>query len=218
MHKTQERLLQLAEKKNLADLTLREMGELIGEPGSPQRIKHHFSQLQKKGLIKVDKIKGTIEPTDSGWVKGFAENVRLLAIPIVGSANCGPAELLADQNITGYLRISNTLLDESPIKKELYALKAKGLSMNRANVNEKNIEDGDYLIVDRSVTSPKDGDVVVSIIDGMANVKKFVKDKDNNQIVLLSESTHETPPIHIHAGDEYFVNGKVVQVIKKPKN
>jgi len=51
MHIIQQKLLNLAENNNLADLTLRKMGELIQEPGSPQKIKHHYNQLISKGLL-----------------------------------------------------------------------------------------------------------------------------------------------------------------------
>ncbi len=89
--------------------------------------------------------------------------------------------------------------------------------MNRAEVNGKKLEDGDYIIIDSEVQKPKSGDIVLSIIDGMANVKRYYEDKENNQIVLLSDSTHDFPPIYIHKDDDYHINGKVVQVIKKPK-
>jgi len=89
--------------------------------------------------------------------------------------------------------------------------------MNQANVDGKNIEDGDYVIIDSEDRAPENGDVVVSVIEGMANIKKFIHDKKNKQIALLSQSTKDLSPIYVHEGDDYFVNGKVVQIIKKPK-
>lgn len=215
MHVIQEKLLRLSKGQNLGGLKLREIGRLIGEP-SPQKVKHHLLQLEKKGLIRVDRSKGLIQRAEPGWVKGFAKKARLLSIPILGSANCGPAELFAEQNIEGYLRVSDTLLGRRK-PSGLFALRAQGLSMNRANVRGKTIEDGDYLIIDSQDQTPRNGDIVVSVIDGTANIKKFVRDEENQQIALLSESTRELSPIYIHEGDDYFVNGTVVQVIKKPK-
>ncbi len=63
----------------------------------------------------------------------------------------------------------------------------------------------------------KNGDIVLSIIDGMANIKKFFLDKEHGQAILMSESTKEFPPIYIHEDDDFMINGKVVQVIKTPK-
>jgi len=215
MHKIQEKLLRLAQEKNLGQMTLREMGALIGER-SPQKIKHHLGQLEKRGLIRIDKIKGVIEKTEQGWVKGLLRRARLLAIPILGSANAGPAQLLAEPNIEGYLRISSTLINLYANHK-LFALKVSGPSMNRAEIREKKIEDGDYVIIDNEDRDPKEGDIVLSVIDGMANIKRYHWDKENEQIVLTSESTQDFPPIHIHESDDFMINGKVVQVIKKPK-
>ena len=54
IHPIQEKLLQLSKEENLTKLTLREMAERIGVPrDSPQKIKHHLLQLQKKGFLKL---------------------------------------------------------------------------------------------------------------------------------------------------------------------
>ncbi len=214
MHPLQKKLLELAGHKNLGDLTLRGVGELIGEK-SAQKIKHHLSQLEKRGLIRVDRINRVIEKRQVGRVTGLLTTAQLLAIPILGSANAGPATLFAEQNIEGYLRVSSTFLGDKA-KRKLFALKVVGPSMNRAAIDNKRIEDGDFVIIDADVRSPKDGDIVLSVIDGMANIKEFHKDTINEQIVLASNSTHEFPPIHIHATDDFLINGKVIQVIKKP--
>jgi repressor LexA len=215
MHPIQEKLLELAEKKNLGTMTLREIGSYINE-SAPQKVKHHLGQLEKKGLIRVDRVKGMIEKTSPGLSKGFVLAAKLFTVPIVGSANCGPAQILAEANIAGYLRVSSTFVGRKKAQ-DLFALKASGPSMNRTNVGGKTIDDGDYVIIDRNDCSPRNGDVVLSIIDGMANIKKFYRDERNQQIVLVSESTQNFPPICIHYSDSFSVNGKVVGVVKKPK-
>lgn len=209
MHKIQEQILKLTESKNLGQMTLREIGDLIGEK-YPQKIKHHLDQLQKKGLLKIDKKAKSITRNSRGPVG----NSALMSIPIVGSANCGPATIFANENIEGYLKISKSILRKC---QNIFAIRAQGLSMNRAEVNGQVIEDGDYLLVDSSQTSPSNGDVILSVIDDMANIKKYIWDEDNNQIVLVSQSTKDIPPIYIHEDDSFMINGKVIQVIKKPK-
>ena len=68
MHEIQQKLLKLAREKNLGQYTLREIGSFIGER-SPQKVKHHLQQLEKHGLITINKTKGIIEKTQSGsWV------------------------------------------------------------------------------------------------------------------------------------------------------
>jgi SOS-response transcriptional repressor LexA len=208
MHKIQQNLLELSKTKNLGQMTLREMGKHIGER-FPQKIKHHLVQLEKKGFLKIAKHSGTIERTSPGKIA----KTSLLSIPILGTADCGPATFYADTNFEGYLKISSALLKK---KKDVYAVRASGFSMNRADVNGNNIEDGDYLIVESADRKPENGNIVVSVFDNVANIKKFHWDKDNNRVVLLSESTKDFPPIFIHEDDDFNVTGYVTQVIKKP--
>jgi hypothetical protein len=59
---------------------------------------------------------------------------------------------------------------------------------------------------------------VVSIIDGVANIKKLYIDEKKEQLVLLSESNQDIAPIYIHKHDldSYLIAGTVVKVMKKP--
>lgn len=189
-------------------MTLREMGEHIGEK-FPQKIKHHLGQLEKKGFLKIAKHTGSIKRTEPGKIA----STSLLSIPILGTADCGPATFYADTNFEGYLKISSALLKK---KKDVYAVRASGLSMNKADIGGKNIEDGDYIIVESSNKKPESGDIVVSVFDGVANIKKFQWDQENNRVVLTSESTKDFPPIFIHEDDDFNVTGYVTQVVKKP--
>ncbi|MBA2705372.1 MAG: hypothetical protein H0U60_16150 [Blastocatellia bacterium] len=205
--------MDLAGHMNLGQFTLRGIGDLVGEK-SAQKIKHHLSQLEKRGLIRIDHANRVIEKRQQGQVSGLLRNAKLIAIPILGSVNAGPATLFAEQNVEGYLKVSSTLLG-GKTKGKLFALKIVGPSMNRSSVDNKQIEDGDFVIINSEAGNPKDGDIVLSVIDGMANIKRFHRDKQNEQIVLASDSSYDFPPIHIHETDDFIINGKVVQVIKK---
>lgn len=211
MHDLQKRLLLLAHTHNLSRLKLREIGELLGEKIHPQRIKHHLAQLEKKGLITADYASGKMKKVTAGTDK----KTNLLSIPILGNANCGPATLIAEENLQGYLKVSERFLKKS---KDIFAIQAVGDSMNKASIGDAklSIDNGDYVIIDCSVKAPRNNDYVLSVIDGLANIKRFVNDKNNDRIILKSESTQEYSPIFIHKDDpiEYFVNGKVIQVIK----
>lgn len=210
MHSIQRKLLKIIDEVNLGELSLRGIGHLIGEE-SAQKIKHHLEQLEKKGLIRLDKDNNMITRVKEGEV----QDPYLVMVPIVGSADCGPATIFATENFEGYLQISKKLLS---CTKDIFTIKAEGDSMNKARIGGKNIEDGDFVIINPNDKVPVSGDYVLSIIDGCVNIKRFVMDKKNNQIVLLSESTLDFPPIFIHKDDfsDYLVNGKVIQVIKKP--
>lgn len=205
MHKLQEKLLNIIERKNLSRMTLREIGNLVSEK-SAQKMKHHLTQLAKKGFIVYNPAKREVRKAQEVSREGF------VSLPIVGAANCGPATIFADENITGFLKVSKKL---APRGGKLFVLRAEGDSMNQASINGKNIEDGDFVIVDSEQKSPEMGNYVVSVIDEVANIKKFVLDRKNKRIILQSESSKEYLPIFIHEDDEYEISGRVVEVIKK---
>ena len=217
MHIIQEKLLELSKSQNLAQLSLRGMAKQIGMPSEPpQKIKHHLLQLQKKGFLTIDKIKGlmdraTLEP---GWAKGlFNKASKLFSIPIIGTANCGPTKIFAEQNFQGFLKVSSKLIHR-PKPDGLYAIKTYGSSMNRAVIGNKTIEDGDYVIIDSKYRDAETNDVVLAIIDNKATIKRFIDDRKNGQVVLKADSSFDYEPIYLHPDDEFFINGKVVGVIK----
>lgn len=220
MHQIQAKLLELSEEKNLAKVTLREMGRLIGSPNeSPQKIKHHLIQLQKKGFLTIDKMKGVMGRSASvpSLAKGFLDKPKqLFSIPVVGTANCGPATIFAEENFEGFLKISSKLIGRSK-PHGLFAIKVDGTSMNRADINGNHIEDGDHVIIDRSDKNIKTGDVVLSIIDDKATIKRFIDDRKNGQIVLMADSSFDYEPIYIHQDDDFSINGKAISVIKRPR-
>ena len=209
MHSIQRKLLELVSDCNLGALSLREIGRRIGEQ-FPQKIKHHLIRLEQKGLITIDREKKIINRVG----KNDNLNSKILSIPILGLANCGPATSFAVENIEGYLRISSSLLKK---KDKLFCVRATGDSMNIANIDGKSIEDGDFVIIDTSEKKPRNGDYVLSVIDGYANIKRFAHDKINDCLVLLSESTRDYPPIFIDKNEnsDYIINGKIIKVIKK---
>jgi len=213
MHDTQAKLLTLAKQnKNLGKQSLRQIAKFIDAEGKPQVVKYHLQKLEQSGLIQLNLAKGVIKPVQ----KGIASKVRGLfySLPIVGAANCGPATVFADERIEGYLKVSASMLPRR--KDSLYVLVADGPSMNRAVIhNNDTIEDGDYVVVDSSARAPKNNDVVVAVIDGMATIKKYKEDKKRNRIILEAESTEKYAPIFIHESDDFSVSGKVVGVIKK---
>lgn len=221
MHVIQDKILKLLEKKGkLSDWTLRSLGEMVGDGDSPQRIKHHLTSLQKHGFIILSKATGEIILSSLARKKTSG----LISLPILGSANCGEALELAE-NITpqGFLRVSALLIGPMPQKPEhrFFVVKAVGTSMNRANISGQAIDDGDYVVVDRQVGDRRHlhGNYVLSLIDGAANIKKFLLQPKSGMITLVSESNQDFSPIFIHQDDfaDYTVAGRIVRVLKKPE-
>lgn len=208
MNSVREKLLELASRRDISTMGLREIAREIGVK-NPQTIKYHLNKLEGEDgfdqRLSVQINKSHLGTSD------------LIRIPIRGTVSAGPATQLANSDVNGYLRISSALL-RSKNYKELYALIVMGTSMNEANVNGKKINDGDYAIVDASKRSPKDGDYVIAVVDNLANLKRLHLDHENQQVVLLSESSESYMPIFVHPDDnnENLINGTVIQVVHQP--
>lgn len=210
MHPTQKAILQLLDNAESIPLKLRWIGREVGEE-HPQKIKYHLHQLEKIGAIAIDMDKKEIIKNSNN------EEGAFVSLPIMGVANCGSATALAEDRIEGFMKISQRLLPRS--SKKLFVLRASGDSMNNLSdlsLENKTIDDGDYVIVEK-IEEPSNKDVVVSIIDGYANIKRFFH--QGTDIALLSESKQDLPPIFIHEDDKdkYQIAGKVVKIIKKPR-
>ena len=220
MHKIQQQILALSKDNNLAQLSLREVASAIGMPEeSPQKIKHHIEQLERKGFINIDRANGIMTRTD--MQPSVADSVlestsSVFSIPVLGSANCGPARLYAEENYEGFLKVSSKLIGRAK-PSGLYAIKAEGNSMNLADVNGKKIEDGDFIIIGSKLRIAHSNDIVLAIVDNKATVKRFINDKVNEQVVLMADSTYNYDPIYLHASDDFSISGKVINVVKKPK-
>ena len=200
--------MKLADTYNLGTLPLRDIAKIVNED-HPQTIKHHLEALEKKGLIEWDRSNKVIKRCASGT----SVNADFAVIPVLGAANCGVAMLYADERIVEHIKVSFSLLRN---RRNAFAVRAVGSSMNKANINGKSIDEGDLVIIDPDDNCIQSNDYVLSIIDEMANIKRIVIDQEHEQITLVSESTQHYPKIYISACEisRFVVSGKVIQVIK----
>jgi DNA polymerase V len=86
--------------------------------------------------------------------------------------------------------------------------KVKGYSMKDAG-----IEDGDILIVDKSL-EPNSGDIAVCFIDGEFTLKQIFIRKNE---VLLMPANSDFAPIRINEENEFLIWGIVTFTIKKKR-
>jgi len=211
MNENQQKILDLAKKKDISKMSISDIAREL-HIDHLYKVQYHLEQLKKKNLIYIDTDKKTQKVAKP---EGFVID-KLLSIPIVGSANCGPALELAQEDISGFLKISKKLVEYSR-PENLIAVRAVGESLNKANIKGESVESGDYLIVDYK-KQPHNNDYVLSVIDGAANFKKFYKDNKKKEVRLISESTLGIPPIVLHEDDidtsGYVINGVVTRVVK----
>ncbi len=159
--------------------------------------------------------KGYIERTseDRGILLKGVTSDNFVQVPVFGSASAGAAAMFADQYVEGYLRVSKRLVKD----RDIFAVQVNGTSMNKAVVNSKTIESGDFVLVDGGVKEYKNNDRVLVVIDGLATVKTY-RTVDGKTIALIPESTDKRhQPIFLSDEDDFVINGLVVNVLKLPK-
>jgi SOS-response transcriptional repressor LexA len=199
LHTNQAKILELAKKISLSELTLQEIALQSGiGKASNQLISFHVEKLKKKGYLNADGL-------------AVQQNSSLISIPFYGAANAGPATFFADDKVQGYIKVSKSLLKGGDAN-DVFSIKVSGNSMNLELIGSSPIENGDYLIVKKN-HHPEDKDVVVTIVEGLVNVKKYRR-IDDNTVCLISNSTEEYPPIYLTPEDNPYVMGKVVKVLK----
>jgi len=206
MNTIQQKILDIARLEDIENIRRVDLLRRVGGD-YPSQITHHRNQLIKRGeLVRKD---GRLIPA-------LSTGSGLVSIPVMGEADCGEATKFADGRIVDNLALSPSLLSVKS-HDNLYALIARGDSMNHAKAAGKEIRDGDYVIIEKTDTYvPADNDIVVSIIGGLANIKRFIRDNANRRILLLPDSYRQNDfaPIVISEDDDFRVDGKVLDVIK----
>lgn len=211
MHILQEKILNIIKERPIKNGDFRQIGLLIKE-GHPFKISYHIGRLVKNNFIYLGED-GLLHAT----VPGESNDSDIFSIPILGEANCGTPTIFAEQNFSGYIQISKKLLKNISNIKDIIVVKAFGNSMNKANINNKKIEEGDYVLVDLSKTHGTDK-YVLATVNGFAVIKRLFK--DDKICCLKSESSEKHPPIFVSPDEleDVFVSGYVLDVIKDFKD
>jgi repressor LexA len=208
--KKQEKVLRIIRQCYLENGYAPSLGELQEFLGisTKRGVVNHLIALEKKGyIIRTGDPRGIhIVDNDEEIVYDY-----LIGVAILGYANAGTPLVSAEEENLGNIKIDPKLVNK---KDDLFALIVKGDSMDLAEVDGKNIEEGSYLIVQKDAEI-QDGDVVVAIIDNSATVKRFKK--GDGMITLYPESTNPlNQPIFLDKDTDVMFNGKVIKVLENP--
>jgi repressor LexA len=211
----QERVLTLIRDFFLENGEAPSLGELQNKLGfsSKRGVVNHLIALENKGyIIRTSEPRG-IQLLDSSDDSNL-EYEYLIGIPIFGYANAGTPLVVAEEDSLGILKIDKNLLGKKS-EKNLFGLIVKGDSMDERDLDGIKVEDGKYLIIDKSA-DVQDGDIVVAVIDNSATVKNIsLKTKD--MVVLYPESSNpKHQPIYIDSDSDFIINGKVIKVLDNP--
>ena len=178
---------------------------------------YHVSKLGQLGYIaKVNHQARALDVQEQAAIINTDNTLpagKSFSVPVYGLASAGLATVFAEENLLGHVKIPRNLKIKNG---GVFAIQVKGDSMNRADIDGKNLEEGDFALIDTDYRHPESGDYVLSIIDNCANLKKFERDSTTGTIRLISESTNPNhKPIYISSEDSYMVNGKIIAVLKK---
>ncbi len=213
----------LTQKQKIVLQAIKQFFTEHGEMPTVREIKTESSKLglRLKSLrsfflyLNALEAKGYIERTseDRGILLKGINADSFVEIPVFGAASAGAAAMFAEQYVEGYLRVSKNIVKT----RNVFAVQVSGTSMNKARVNGKTIENGDFVLVDADTKEFRNGDKVLVVIDGLATVKTY-RSVDGKTIALLPESRESKhKPIFLTPEDNFVINGKVINVLKMPK-
>lgn len=83
--------------------------------------------------------------------------------------------------------------------------------VNGESMIDDGIHDGDILIIDRAM-EPRNGDIVVSVLDGEFTVKRLMIDKES---MFLQPANKKYPVVEVSERENFQIWGVVVSIVKK---
>jgi|SRR3989344_3369347 len=175
-----------------------------GTKDSLKSVSQVVDALEKKELIKRDEKRRIFVIENNS----YADLGNMFSIPVYGLASCGEALAYAEDNVDGYLQVSQSLFrDKAPA--QLFAVKALGDSMDKDTIH-----DGDYVIFEKYANQKDlEGQIVVAVINGMATIKRY-KEVGDDVIGLFPHSTNSShQPIFIHHSDSILIAGIFKRVL-----
>lgn len=162
---------------------------------SPSTVHVHIQALRERGFLRNNGTSSSrdLEPTDKAVRWG-----RSVVLPLLGLITAGQPIEAVEEHETMAVPV-----DLAPDSSNSYVLRVKGESMI-----DDGILDGDYVVVERN-PSPKNGDVVVALLDNAyATLKRFYRERDR---IRLQPANSKMKPIYCH---DPLIQGVVRAVIR----
>jgi repressor LexA len=127
-------------------------------------------------------------------------------------ASCGQALCYTDNQVEKYIQISSKFIHSN--KKNYFIIQADGTSLNLARPV---INDKDFVLV-RKMNQFENNNIVVAIINGLATIKIFKRNKDGYILLMPKSTDSDHKPIILHSEDDVTICGKVEKVFKLENN
>ena len=162
-------------------------------------IHEHISYLEERGFLARDaRQERGISLTSMATPEDDAPHAESIALPLVGLITAGePIEAL--EQIDQHIPVAKEMVRG----KNAYILKVQGDSMI-----ESLIQDGDYVVVEKTDYA-QNGDTVVALLeDGTATLKKFFREK---RYIRLQPANPKYKPRIVR---NLVIQGKVLGIIR----
>jgi len=197
----QEAVLDFIEKYQMEygkSPTIKEMRENFGV-SSDNSILKHLKALQEKGFLEKDDTPRGIKLLSSVREKleGVIDSVKL---PILGAIPAG-GPVITEEYTQGWMTVGNDLAKDS---KSHFILNVTGNSMIDAGIFE-----GDLVVVDMK-KNPRDGDIVVALVDGSNTLKRLVSQKGKIYLKAENKDYNDIYPL-----EELEIQGVITSLIRQ---
>jgi repressor LexA len=173
--------------------TLAEIAEFFGYKNRAT-VQQHLQAIEKKGYIKRN-------PGLSRGIELTLEDKFFIPRPVLGEVAAGNPLTIYPDAID-----SIELPTIARMPKDSFLLRVKGDSLKDAYIFS-----GDIVIVNPNL-EPKNGQIVVAVLDDAAVVKRFYKKK--NEIELVSENPEYKPIIIERKHPSFKIVGMVIGVYR----
>ena len=163
----------------------------------------HVRALEKKGAI--NRIPGQARAyRPVGFVSGRPlGGDEVVDVPVFGSIAAGYPDGVEPGDAVGRLQVDMATVSSNGGKRS-FALRVRGESMIDAGIN-----DGDTVVVDPR--PPRDGDIVVALIDGQSTLKRFVKQRGGLPFLKSENSAFPT----MHPISELIIQGVATALVRR---
>jgi repressor LexA len=165
------------------------------ELSSTGTVAEYINILEEKGYLTKD----AMEARAIQLTPAFDDGIELHSIQLMGIIDAGrPIEAI---------RTNETIdIPRDMMGRKTFALRVRGESMI-----DDGILEGDYVIIEQTV-SPKNGDIVVALVDNAnATLKRFYDEKTNIRL----QPANKTMKAMLFKKDRITIQGKVRGVIRK---
>lgn len=162
----------------------------------------HLRALEAKGA--VTRVPGQARAFRiMNDIRGEPEMDTVSDVPVYGSIAAGYPDLVESGDAVERLQVDTSTLRRSG-NRQSFALKVRGESMIDAGIN-----DGDTVIVDPR--PPRDGEIVVALIDGSSTLKRFIR--PHREPPFLRSENKAFP--EMHPMNELVVQGVATALVRK---